>query len=430
MHDSFYLRADNEPEKQNWLLALNLAQREAGKNEDDYAESTGTDTKSFEDELKDDLDCLFDKLQDVKACQEKLNKSGLLLQKQLTDLDILERQDYLEELSRQDNQSQLNKPPPHQDNSLRSKLISDILKSFKEKNGSYKIALSSTINSCNQFSLLAQQYFPKWCRKLQKEHETNRNYEQVINQLANHIKNFEEQIKKENNQLSYSNEEDEKFYDAEEFSNEHFTGLSNVPGKAHRVSLTGDLNSNSAYPKRNSIKYEIKSKEPDQSTLKTNHLDNQFNNNNNNNEANDYTNYDDEYTNESSDREDELSLSSCNEEDTKLDNKLDEMIKSSVVLVDNEKLNDSFSRNSSSNNIINKYSNEQNSQSSQDSDSILNRKDRVRVRRTRIPERPNHSLNLWSILKNSIGRDLSKIPMPVNFSEPLSLLQRITGVCI
>lgn len=28
-------------------------------------------------------------------------------------------------------------------------------------------------------------------------------------------------------------------------------------------------------------------------------------------------------------------------------------------------------------------------------------------------------------MKNCIGKDLSKIPMPVNFSEPLSMLQRL-----
>ena len=28
-------------------------------------------------------------------------------------------------------------------------------------------------------------------------------------------------------------------------------------------------------------------------------------------------------------------------------------------------------------------------------------------------------------MKNSIGKDLSKIPIPVNFSEPLSMIQRI-----
>ncbi|CAH8526345.1 unnamed protein product [Dicrocoelium dendriticum] len=47
-------------------------------------------------------------------------------------------------------------------------------------------------------------------------------------------------------------------------------------------------------------------------------------------------------------------------------------------------------------------------------------------RRTTIPPRPNYSLNLWSIMKNCIGKELTKIPMPVNFSEPLSMLQRLT----
>lgn len=47
-------------------------------------------------------------------------------------------------------------------------------------------------------------------------------------------------------------------------------------------------------------------------------------------------------------------------------------------------------------------------------------------RRSRIPDKPTHSLSLWSIMRNCIGKELSKIPMPVNFNEPLSFLQRIT----
>ncbi|XP_061686693.1 oxysterol-binding protein 1-like isoform X2 [Syngnathoides biaculeatus] len=50
----------------------------------------------------------------------------------------------------------------------------------------------------------------------------------------------------------------------------------------------------------------------------------------------------------------------------------------------------------------------------------------VKQRRTRIPEKPNYYLNLWSIMKNCIGKELSKIPMPVNFNEPLSMLQRLS----
>ncbi|NXE00627.1 OSBP2 protein, partial [Chaetorhynchus papuensis] len=39
-------------------------------------------------------------------------------------------------------------------------------------------------------------------------------------------------------------------------------------------------------------------------------------------------------------------------------------------------------------------------------------------RRSRIPDKPNYSLNLWSIMKNCIGKELSKIPMPVSPSAP------------
>uniref|UniRef100_A0A8D8R439 Oxysterol-binding protein n=1 Tax=Cacopsylla melanoneura TaxID=428564 RepID=A0A8D8R439_9HEMI len=48
------------------------------------------------------------------------------------------------------------------------------------------------------------------------------------------------------------------------------------------------------------------------------------------------------------------------------------------------------------------------------------------ARRSTIPEKPAGSMQIWSILKNSIGKDLSTIPMPLNFSEPLSMLQRLT----
>lgn len=48
-----------------------------------------------------------------------------------------------------------------------------------------------------------------------------------------------------------------------------------------------------------------------------------------------------------------------------------------------------------------------------------------RKRRERIPSKPSSGVSLWSIVKNCIGKELSKIPMPVNFSEPLSMLQRL-----
>jgi hypothetical protein len=31
-----------------------------------------------------------------------------------------------------------------------------------------------------------------------------------------------------------------------------------------------------------------------------------------------------------------------------------------------------------------------------------------------VPDKPNYPLNLWSIMKNCIGKELTKIPMPVS----------------
>ena len=41
----------------------------------------------------------------------------------------------------------------------------------------------------------------------------------------------------------------------------------------------------------------------------------------------------------------------------------------------------------------------------------------------------NFKVSIWTILKDNIGKDVSKISMPVVFSEPLSSLQK-TGFAI
>ncbi|KII65728.1 Oxysterol-binding protein 2 [Thelohanellus kitauei] len=46
--------------------------------------------------------------------------------------------------------------------------------------------------------------------------------------------------------------------------------------------------------------------------------------------------------------------------------------------------------------------------------------------RTSIPDRPAFKLNLWSVLSSMIDKDLSRMALPVNFNEPLSMLQRIS----
>ena len=37
----------------------------------------------------------------------------------------------------------------------------------------------------------------------------------------------------------------------------------------------------------------------------------------------------------------------------------------------------------------------------------------IRQRRKCVPDRPQASISLWSIMRNCIGKELTKIPMPV-----------------
>ncbi len=49
------------------------------------------------------------------------------------------------------------------------------------------------------------------------------------------------------------------------------------------------------------------------------------------------------------------------------------------------------------------------------------------TRRTRLPAKtPQSDFNIINLLKKNIGKDLSKVSMPVSLNEPLSMLQRLT----
>ena len=43
-----------------------------------------------------------------------------------------------------------------------------------------------------------------------------------------------------------------------------------------------------------------------------------------------------------------------------------------------------------------------------------------------VSRNPNQKVNIWKVLKDTIGKDLSKMAVPVYFNEPLSFLQRFT----
>lgn len=51
-----------------------------------------------------------------------------------------------------------------------------------------------------------------------------------------------------------------------------------------------------------------------------------------------------------------------------------------------------------------------------------------RQRRLIIAPKPNYSLNLWGIMKNCIGKELSKIPMPVSYFSDFLFSERLSSV--
>ena len=46
-------------------------------------------------------------------------------------------------------------------------------------------------------------------------------------------------------------------------------------------------------------------------------------------------------------------------------------------------------------------------------------------RRKTIPPRPERPLNILKFLKNTLGKELTRLSFPVEFNEPLSMLQRL-----
>lgn len=50
---------------------------------------------------------------------------------------------------------------------------------------------------------------------------------------------------------------------------------------------------------------------------------------------------------------------------------------------------------------------------------------KAKKRRTQIPQRPNNNINCIELLRNCVGKSLDEIPIPFNYREPLSMLQRL-----
>ncbi|KAF7489466.1 Oxysterol-binding protein-related protein 6 [Sarcoptes scabiei] len=80
------------------------------------------------------------------------------------------------------------------------------------------------------------------------------------------------------------------------------------------------------------------------------------------------------------------------------------------------------------------YNSSSSSEGDEDDESITDFSEDIRstsdpaplIRRNKLPGvQPSNDISLWSLLYKNIGKDLSKISMPVTINEPLNLLQRL-----
>ncbi|XP_067650187.1 oxysterol-binding protein 1-like isoform X1 [Haliotis asinina] len=254
--------------------------------------------------------------------------------------------------------------------------VASKLKAVNERATLFRITSNAMINACSEYYEFAQVHGKRWQRVLQFEHDQRLKLEEMVEQLAkdqvsleNKARKSLQNVKKENPGSNPSDDED--FFDALDHQVEEFeVALPHKAEKRHR---------------RTDSDFSMESYNNDMSSESESETVTQ--------EARVYTTKTD-----SPKKKDPVSVVKGGHKRTASHDK--SRPPTSSVSYDS-----------------------QNSSSASESSADVMPK---RVRRRRIPDKPNFSLNLWSIMKNCIGRELSKIPMPVNFNEPLSMLQRLT----
>jgi len=373
----YHLRAGSEIERQRWVTALELAKRKAIKMLE------ANDDSDSEPESEDDLSArsLSCKLEDLITCNNLVNNHGASLQRSVGDLV--------------DKETEVN------DSKGSQKDISDVnvkLKNINEKSQLFRITSNAMINACNDFLSLAQAYEKKFQKSLNAEREKRRRLEETVETLAKQHNKLEQvcktvdmrsmsMISVQNHQSLQSQrspggtielDDDE---DEEEDHDEFFDAMSEHP-EAFRIQSESEK------------------------TIFVDHSGTDL-----------YSDID-----ESSDS---TSVGSAKVYHSEKSETTDQA----------RDLKSLLRRSASEQQLEHFHPQDLGHRRAVSYDlrgqllavpTIQTTKKTKRVYRTRISEKPNVSINLWSIMKNCIGKELTKIPMPVNFNEPLSMTERLT----
>lgn len=253
------------------------------------------------------------------------------------------------------------------------------LKSVSERATLFRITSNAMIHTCSDYLDLAQTHGRKWQRMLQHERDQRLRLEDMVEQLARQLGGLEQAAKehsipvRDRSNVCHSSPSDEdeenEFYDAQDEACSQNTDadfILKIP-LGHRRNSSG-------------LSFGSQSSDP------------------------------------------RLPLQDGHDEASGSSSEVDDTAETKVLVISSS---DRTSVRESNSKLRSQILPQQESSGRQNATSSAS-SDTKRLRRTRVPDKPNYPLNLWSIMKNCIGKELSKIPMPVNFSEPLSMLQRLT----
>lgn len=366
---TFHLRANNEVERQKWVTSLELAKAKAiqmlESDEEDEAEQEFP-VEISKQELVTAVRSMSTKLEDLRTCNDLIVKHGNALQRSVTDLETA---------TSGSGAVGDKKSPDVGDIQARVKILN-------ERATLFKITSNAMINACSEYLELTQSQGKKWQRLLNHEREQRLRLEEMVEQLARQHSHLENQCKKTNmNSLDRGLAPDNATNQNHQRTNSSVSNNSNLA-----VTLDKDD------PKSSECTSDDEDDFHDAEDL-------------------DYVGFTISGPPVHRRTISSASAGSCDVEDGGKEEETD------------------YSSDQDENNVLTvvKKKGQSNGKLNASSSSNTTPVKRIagRQRRSRIPDKPDISFSLWSIMKNSIGKDLSKIPIPVNFSEPLSFLQRL-----
>jgi len=383
---TFHLRASSEVERQKWVTALELAKAKAIQMMESDEEDEGDAEFAVEiskQELVNAIRGMAAKLENLQTCNDLIVKHGHALQRSVSELEAV--------TGATTTGAGEKKHGSNSDISLNLRM-----KNMNERATLFKITSNAMINACTEFMELTQTQGRKWQRLLSHEREQRLRLEEMVEQLARQHSQLEHQCKKTNT----SN----PMHPSSPLSNNRRA----ASGEAIPLPLPPDK-AEVTDPLKSASSFSASDDEDDFHDAVT----------------------DPEYA--------EFSVSCPPPRHKRSGSSISgSSIKSeggasSCAGGDEEEF--SSDQEGPTLTIVKKkppkkVSGDVTDASSTGSTALTPVKHRTsrtgcRQRRTRIPDKPDISFSLWSIMKNCIGKDLSKIPVPVNFSEPLSFLQRL-----